>query len=352
MKGLKRRATKVIKVGNLLIGNGNPIIVESMTTTPTKDTAKTLRQIRKLYNAGCELVRVAIPDRDTLPEFEYIVNHSPLPIIADIHFNPELAIQAIRRGASKIRINPGNIHSEVAIRKIIDEAKARGIPVRIGVNAGSLEKKILEKYKHPTPEAMLESLRNWVSFFESHGFENLILSAKSSDPFDTIEVNRLIAKEFNYPIHLGVTEAGLPFEGGIRSATAISILLNEGIGDTIRISLTANPVKEVEAAYELLGSLKLRTRGPIIISCPICGRAKVDVEKLTKKIKKSVRLIKKPIKIAVMGCEVNGPGEAREADVGIAGGKRKWMIFKKGEIVKVAKEEEIIQEFLKILKEL
>ncbi len=347
----KKSKTKVVSIGGVKIGGGNPIVIQSMTNTRTEDVEKTLRQIKKLKKAGAELVRVAVPNKNTLPYFEEIVKRSPLPIIADIHFNPELAIEAMKRGAKKIRINPGNINNKKAIKKIIDEAKAREIPIRIGVNSGSLEKKVLEKYKHPTPEAMVESLENAVVFFEKNRFYNIVLSAKTSDPLTTIEANRLIAKKFPYPIHLGLTEAGLFPQGAILSAVALSPLLIEGIGDTVRISITGNPIKEVEVAYEILSALGLKENKLRIISCPVCGRAEINVEKLAKEVKKRMQFLKdKPLKIAVMGCVVNGPGEAKDADYGIAGGKRQGVIFRKGKIVKTVKERDLLEEFLKIVK--
>ncbi len=352
MKG-KRSKTRVVSVGGVKIGGGNPIVVQSMTDTSPEDVKETLIEIRRLKNAGAELVRVAIPDKKSLEYFERITQNSPLPVIADIHFNPELAIEAMKRGAKKIRINPGNITNRNAVKRIINEARARDIPIRIGVNSGSLEKKFLKKYKHPTPEAMVESLADTVEFFEKHRFYDIVLSAKSTDPVINIEANRMLSKIFPYPIHIGLTEAGLLPEGAVWSAVALSPLLLEGIGDTIRISITGDPVREVDIAYEILSSLGLRRKRLRIIACPVCGRAEIDVEKLANEVKKRTESIKdKPLKIAVMGCVVNGPGEAKEADYGIAGGKGKGAIFKKGKIIKKSvKEEKLIDELLKIIKE-
>lgn len=339
--------TYPVKVRGLVIGGGAPVVVQSMTKTRTDDVRATVRQVRRLERAGCELVRIAVPDQraaDALPEIRQRVG---LPLAADIHFDYRLALAAIGAGFDKVRINPGNIGSIRNVKEVIRAAKGRGVAVRVGVNAGSVEKKILAKYGRPTPAAMLESMEACLAPFEQLGFRALVLSAKTTSVCDTIEVCRALARRFRYPLHLGLTEAGLPFEGALRSAAALSPLLLEGIGDTIRISLTASPVLEVEAAYELLAALGLRRRGPVVYSCPTCGRTRAPVATLTRRVKTALAGVRQPFKVAVMGCIVNGPGEAREADFGIACGKARGAVFAHGKVVKTCREEELVAELVR-----
>jgi (E)-4-hydroxy-3-methylbut-2-enyl-diphosphate synthase len=329
-----------------------------MTKRDTRDTKSVLAEIRQAKSAGAELVRMAVPDKEALESFSRIVSLSPLPLIADVHFNPALALGAIEAGAHKLRINPGNISSKKELREIADRATEREIPIRIGVNAGSLPQGILAKFKHPTTEAMVAALSDSVRMFEDFGFTDLVLSAKSSDAKTTIDIYRRMWKSFPYPLHLGVTEAGLPFEGAIRSTAAMAPLLLERIGNTIRISLTGTVIQEVTACWELLDSLELRRKpGVRLVSCPGCGRTEIELVRLVKEVKRrltriegaSSRSSSRPLSVAVMGCVVNGPGEAREADYGIAGGKGKGVIFRKGEIVKTVAEEKLVDTLVELI---
>ncbi len=345
-----------VSVGGVKIGGGAPVVIQTMTKTRTRNpntsprnTPQILEEIKRVANAGAELVRVAVPDDEALHAFAQIVKKSPIPVIADVHFNPKLALGSIEAGAAKLRINPGNIRSKDDLKQIADAAKEKGIPIRIGVNSGSLPPEIMEKHQHPTPQAMIEALSNAIATFEEFGFEDLVIAAKSSDARVTIDVYRMMAERFGYPLHLGVTEAGLPFEGAIRSTAAMAPLLLEGIGDTIRISLTGPAEKEVEACWELLRSLGLRERGIKFISCPGCGRTEIDIERLAREVKKRLKDIKEPLIVAVMGCVVNGPGEAREADYGIAGGKGQGIVFRKGEVVKSISEDKLVDELVGLI---
>lgn len=329
-----------MSVGGVRIGAGAPVRVQTM--TKSHDTPQIIKEIRRVHRAGAELVRVAVPDDEALQSFAEIVKKSPLPVIADVHFSPKLALGAIEAGAAKLRINPGNIRSKRDLKKIAMTAKDRGIPIRIGVNSGSLPPAIIKRFKHPTAEAMIAALSDSVKLFEDFGFADLVLAAKSSDVLTTIEVYRMMHEKFGYPLHLGVTEAGLPFEGAIRSTAAMAPLLLKGIGDTIRISLTGPAEKEIEACWELLRSLGLRERGVKLIACPGCGRAEIDIQKLAQRVKRKLTRINRPLSVAVMGCVVNGPGEAKEADYGIAGGKGQGVIFRKGKIVATVSEEKLL----------
>jgi len=345
MKG-KARKTKEIKIGNKVIGGGNPILVQSMTNTYTGNLKKTLRQIKELEKVDCEIVRIAVSDKESCKNVSFLKEKANVPIVADIHYDYRLAIGAIENGADKVRINPGNIGKKENIKKIIDKAKEKGIPIRIGINAGSLEKDLLKKYGMPEPEALVESTLRNIEIVESFKFHNIVLSIKSSSILDTIEANRIISHETDYPIHLGITEAGPILSGTVRTTAGLSILLYMGIGDTIRVSLTGAPVKEVKVGYEILKSLELREHGPIIISCPTCGRMEIDLLSIVKKVEKITSNLKTNIKIAVMGCVVNGPGEARLADVGIAGGKGKGVVFRKGKIIKTVPEKNLLNALL------
>jgi (E)-4-hydroxy-3-methylbut-2-enyl-diphosphate synthase len=329
-----RRMTRTVHVGEVPIGGGSPVVVESMTKTQTTDVKATVKQIKSLESVGCDMVRIAVPDYDAAEALAAIKQKSKIPIIADIHFNYKLALMALEAGIDCVRINPGNIGGRENIIRTAEAARRQGIPLRIGVNAGSLDKSLLQKYGAPIPEAMVESVSKSVSLLEDIGFTELILSAKSSSVPATIETYRMIANRFRYPIHVGVTEAGPPPAGVIRSAVGTGTLLAEGIGDTIRVSLTASPEEEVKVGQEILKALALREYGPDIISCPTCGRCNIDLMRLVKQVEKKLAGVKEPTVVAVMGCVVNGPGEAREADVGIAATKGQALIFRKGEIIK------------------
>ncbi len=349
----ERKKTKKIRVGNIYIGGDAPVVVQSMTTLPPAEFLETLREIKMLEEVGCELVRVAVPDRESAERLGDLKKEINIPLVADIHFDYRLAILSIDKGVDKIRINPGNIKDREHLKNVILKAKERDIPIRIGVNGGSMPLDIIDKYGGVTPQGMVDAALRYIDFFEANDFENIVVSIKASDIETTVKANRLLSKYTSYPIHLGITEAGPYFEGSIKSAIGIGILLSEGIGDTIRVSLTAPPVKEVEVAYSILKFLDIRRRGPELISCPTCGRKEIDVELLVKELWPKVKDLRYPIKIAVMGCPVNGPGEAKEADVGIAGSKEGYVVlFKKGKILKRVKMSEAITELLRLVEEL
>lgn len=337
-----RKKTKIVYVGEVPIGGGKPVAVQSMTKTDTADVKSTVRQIKSLESSGCEIIRLAVPDANAAVALGKIKKLVTIPMIADIHFDWRLALEAIKQGVDGLRINPGNIGAEWKIREVVTAARDRGIPIRIGVNAGSLEKELLKKYGHPTPEALVESAARHIRILEEFGFTNIKVSLKASDVHNTVESYRLFSRRYAYPLHIGISEAGPPSVGIIKSSVGLGILLSEGIGDTIRVSLTADPREEVRVAYAILGSLGLRQRGVNIISCPTCGRCKIDLRSLVTKVEKRVKQLDKPLTIAVMGCVVNGPGEAREADFGMAGGKGRGILFKKGAIIKRVKEEELL----------
>jgi len=343
----ERRKTREITLGGVKIGGNNPIVVQSMTSTKTRNVEETLEQIKRLYEAGCEIVRVAVPTEEDAEALGEIVKNSPVPIIADIHFKHTLALLSMEKGAQGIRINPGNIGDEGKVREIVEEAKRKGVAIRIGVNSGSLEKDLLEKYGSPTAEALAESALRWSEKFERWGFTNFKVSIKGSDVRTCVEANRIFAQKTDIPLHIGITEAGFGESGVIKSSVGIGILLYLGIGDTLRVSLTGDPVEEVEVAYQILNSLGLRKRGVEIISCPTCGRIEVDLPKVVKEVKEKLKKVKTPLKVAVMGCVVNGPGEAKEADVGLACGKGRALLFRKGIVVKTVKEEEMVEALLK-----
>ena len=338
----RRRLTREIQVGKVSIGGGSPVTVQSMTNTKTTDIEATVAQILELEKAGCDIIRVAVPDENSAVALSSIIQQINIPIIADIHFNFKLALMAIDAGVNKIRINPGNIGDRKKIKQVLFKAKDYNIPIRIGVNTGSLEKDLLKKYGQPCAEAMVESAMRHVRLCEEYSFTDLIIALKSSDVQMMIDANRQISEITDYPLHLGVTEAGTIQTGLIRSAIGIGTLLEHGIGDTIRVSLTANPVEEVKAGINILKALKLKHHGVTIISCPTCGRLEYNMFDIVEEVEKRVANFKKPLTIAIMGCVVNGPGEAREADIGIAGGKGKVVLFKKGEILKTLKENEVV----------
>ncbi|MEO0091894.1 MAG: flavodoxin-dependent (E)-4-hydroxy-3-methylbut-2-enyl-diphosphate synthase [candidate division WOR-3 bacterium] len=338
-------------VGSVQIGGGAPIRIQSMIKSKTEDYNAVIREIKKLEHAGCEIIRIAIPNIIAVNNIPKIKVQIKIPLVADIHFDYRLALASIKAGADKIRINPGNIGTKYKIREIIKSAKDKNIPIRIGVNAGSIAKPVLSKYKNRGSDAILESIKQSLEVFEKENFTNIVLSAKTTNTLETIEVYERLADKYPYPLHIGVTEAGLPFEGAVRSASALSVLLNKGIGDTIRISLTGPSILEVETAKEILTSLGKRDFGPLLISCPTCGRCEVDLEKIAQEVKKYLKEVTKPIKVAVMGCVVNGPGEASSADFGIACGKKSGVIFKNGKIVKKVKEENLVSELIKTIKD-
>lgn len=341
---MERRKTRQIQVGKVKIGGDAPITVQSMTNTRTDDAAATLRQIGELAAAGCEIIRCAVPDMAAAEGLKRIVSESPIPVIADIHFDYKLALAAIDAGVDGLRLNPGNIGGNDRVAAVVDAAKKRNIPIRIGVNAGSLPKDLLEKYGHPTAEALVEAAWRHIHILEEMDYRNIKVSLKAHDVPLTVAAYRLLASQCDYPLHVGITEAGTINSGIIKSAVGIGTLLAEGIGDTIRISLTGDPVREVKVAYDILKSLGLREYGPTLISCPTCGRTKINLEKLALEVERRLEKISEPITVAVMGCVVNGPGEAREADVGIAGGINEGLIFKKGVVLKKVPEACIIDE--------
>jgi len=353
LKNLKpNKNSRVVKIGRLKIGGGNPIAVQSMTKTNSHDVRATIKQIKELEEVGCEMVRVAIPTIEAAKKLKDIKKGINIPLIADIHFDYRLAIESIKQGADKIRINPGNINSRLKVKEIIKACKEREIPIRVGGNTGSLKEKYLKKFRGSTPEALIESVLDEIRIIESLNFDSIVVSLKSSNVRTMIKANHLFSSISDYPLHLGVTEAGLPGRGEIPSAIGIGTLLYEGIGDTIRVSLTGDPILEVKAAYNILGTLNLRSMGVRIISCPTCGRLEYDMLSVLASVLKLVRNLKKPLTIAIMGCSVNGPGEAKEADIGIAGGKKSAVIFKKGKIVATVNEENLIDAFLSELNSL
>jgi (E)-4-hydroxy-3-methylbut-2-enyl-diphosphate synthase len=323
-----------------------------MTNTDTRDVSSTVDQIEQLFEAGCEIVRLAVPDREAVEAFEKIKSKVQPPLIADIHFDHRLAIAVLKAGSDGLRINPGNIGGRKALEKVIREAGERNIPIRLGVNAGSLPKKILQKYGHPTPKAMVESALEYVTLFEDLGFENMKISIKSSNVLHTISAYEQLSRKVAYPLHLGVTEAGTLISGTVKNAIGIGILLFKGIGDTLRVSLSSDPVEEVKVAYEILRALDLRHRGPEIISCPSCGRCDIELFDVVDKVEKALSGIKSSPKVAIMGCIVNGPGEAREADIGVAGGRGHGILFKKGQRVKKIPEQELAQVLINEVKKM
>ena len=330
---MKRNETKSIRIGSVTIGGGAPIAVQSMCNTHTADIEATLNQIARLHELGCEIIRLAVPDAEAAEALKTIVPRSPIPVVADIHFDHRLALLAAEAGVHKIRINPGNIGDQDNVRKVAEACKARGIPIRIGVNGGSLEKRLLEKYGRPTPEALVESAQGHIDLLHRYDFDDIALSMKSSTVPLTIAAYRLAAERFPYPLHVGVTETGTAYNGIIRSAVGIGTLLSEGIGDTIRVSLTADPAEEVKAGISILKACGLRSEGVRLVACPTCGRTQIDLIGLANEVETRLAGIDRSITVAVMGCVVNGPGEAREADYGIAGGKDCGLLFRRGEIL-------------------
>mgnify|MGYP000853650876 FL=1 len=347
---MKKRKSREVKIGNICMGGDNPVIIQSMTNTFTKDVKATVKQILDLEAEGCELVRVTVNNEEAAEAIKEIKKGIHIPLVADIHFDYKLALKAIENGIDKLRINPGNIGDEEKVRAVVEKAKEYNVPIRIGVNSGSIEKKILDKYGKPTAEGMVESAMYHVGLLEKFDFHNIIISLKASNVQMMVEAYRKIADLVDYPLHLGVTEAGTAFQGTVKSAIGIGSLLVDGIGDTIRVSLTENPVEEIKVAKEILKVLGMR-KGVEIISCPTCGRTEIDLISLAKKVENEFSSMEKNIKIAVMGCVVNGPGEAKEADYGVAGGKGEGLLFKKGKIIKKVKEEDIITELRAMIEE-
>lgn len=343
MQGLARERTRRVMVGSVPLGGGSPVVVQSMTCTPTVDADATLAQVNALVDAGCDLVRVTVPSREALGPFERICRESPVPIVADIHFDYRLAIGAVRVGAAKLRINPGNIGGWERVDAVIDAAGEAGAAIRIGVNAGSLDKRIAERDGLTQPEKLVASSLEFVEHFEKRGFDDIVLSAKAHSVPTTIETYRALSRELPHvPLHLGVTEAGTVQQGTIKSAVGLGVLLAEGIGDTMRVSLTADPVEEPPVCWGILQSLGLRRRGPELVSCPTCGRTQVDLIGLAEEVGERLKGCSKPISVAVMGCVVNGPGEASDADVGVACGRGVGMVFRHGEVIRKVPEDQIV----------
>ena len=338
-----REHTKTIKIGNQVIGGGHPVLIQSMTNTKTEDVAATVAQILTLEKAGCQIIRCAVPTMEAARALGEIKKQIHIPLVADIHFDYKLAIAAMENGADKIRINPGNIGSRERIQAVVDVAKERQIPIRVGVNSGSLEKELVEKYHGVTAEGLVESALDIVKIIEDMGYDQLVISIKSSDVLMCAKAHELIAQKTDYPLHVGITEAGTLFSGNIKSAVGLGIILYQGIGDTIRVSLTGDPSEEVKSAKRILKTLGLRNGGIEVVSCPTCGRTQIDLIGLANKVEDMVQDIPLDIKVAVMGCVVNGPGEAKEADIGIAGGKGVGLLIKKGEIIKKVPEDQLLE---------
>lgn len=342
-----RRLSRVVKIGKRKIGGTEKVAIQSMLNVPSYDVKKHVEEAARLAGAGCEILRIAIPDMDAVRLIPAIKEQVDIPLVADIHFDYRLAIESVAAGIDKIRINPGNIGDDARVKLVADACMSRSIPIRIGVNSGSVEKNILEKYGHPTAEALCESAMYHVSLLEKFDFEDIVLSLKSSEVKTMVDAYRLIVKKCDYPLHLGVTETGTKKMGIVKSAAGIGALLLDGIGDTIRVSLTADPVEEINAAKDILKAVGLEKTGVEIISCPTCGRTRIDIIKLVDECERRLAACPKNIKVAIMGCAVNGPGEAREADIGVAGGDGVGLIFKKGEIVRKVKEENIVDELVR-----
>ena len=342
-----RRKTRPVRIGRLTIGGDAAVAVQSMTKTDTRDVGKTVEQIQQMEAAGCEIVRLAVPDIEAATALGEIRKQCPESIlVSDIHFQHKFALMALDAGIDKLRINPGNIGDAEKVRVVVRRAQEQKVPIRIGVNAGSLERRLLEKYGYPTPEAMVESALYHIRILEDLGFTDTVISLKASNVKLCVSAYRLLAKQVDYPFHLGITEAGTQFTGTVKSCVGMGMLLAEGIGDTIRVSLATDPAEEVRVAYEMLKSLELRSRGPVVIACPTCGRLEVDLFKIADEIEKATSHIKMPVSLAVMGCAVNGPGEAREADLGVAAGRGNGMIYRQGKAIRRVSEEEIVPALL------
>ena len=339
---IMREKTKIVHIGGIPIGGGNPIVIQSMTNTDTRDVAATVAQIHALAEAGCEIVRVAVRDTEAAAAIKQIKKQIALPLVADIHFDYRLALESVANGADKLRINPGNIGSGLRLQKVAEAAKAAEIPIRVGVNSGSLEKEIMAKYGM-TGEGLAESALKNVSMLEDYGFNNIVVSVKATNIPLMLEAHKILAQRLPYPIHIGLTHSGTPYRGAIRSSAGVGALLAMGVGDTLRISLSGDPVDEIRCAKEVLAAMGLRRFGPVVIACPKCGRTDIDIDELAAEIEARLEYVNKPITVAVMGCVVNGPGEAREADVGIACGRGVGALFRKGEIVRKVDESEMVE---------
>ena len=346
----ERRKTRPVKIGDVTIGGGAPIVVQSMTKTHTRDIEGTVDQIKRLESAGCEVVRLAVPDRESVEALGKIKKKVAIPLVADIHFDHKLALASLDKGVDALRINPGNIGPKERVREVVQAAKDHAVPIRIGVNSGSLEKNLLRKYGKATAEAMVESALSHVRILEDMDFQDIKVSLKAPDVFRTVKAYQLLAEEVDYPFHAGITESGSLVPGSIRSSVGLALLLSQGLVDTIRVSLTAPPEEEVRVAFLILSSLGLRIYGPHIISCPVCGRCEVDLMNIAQEIEKRLSTVKSDIHLAVMGCMVNGPGEAKEADIGLACGQGKGVLFKEGKVYRQLEEKEIIPEFVKEVK--
>ncbi|MBB5354501.1 (E)-4-hydroxy-3-methylbut-2-enyl-diphosphate synthase [Anoxybacillus mongoliensis] len=344
---IHRSKTRPVRVGNITIGGNNEVVIQSMTTTKTHDVDATVAQIHRLEEAGCQIVRVACPDERAADAIAEIKKRINIPLVVDIHFDYRLALKAIENGADKIRINPGNIGKREKVEAVVKAAKERGVPIRIGVNAGSLEKRILEKYGYPTAEGMVESALHHIRILEDLDFQDIIVSLKASDVRLAIEAYEKAARAFDYPLHLGITESGTLFAGTVKSAAGLGAILSKGIGNTVRVSLSADPVEEVKVARELLKAFGLAANAATLISCPTCGRIEIDLIRIANEIEEYIAKIKAPIKVAVLGCAVNGPGEAREADIGIAGARGEGLLFRHGQIVRKVPEETMVEELKK-----
>ena len=351
---MNRRDTRKVMVGNVQIGGQNKVVIQSMCNTKTKDVDATVKQILDLEKVGCEIIRVACLDMEDAKAIKSIKEKIHIPIVADIHFDYKIALEAIKSGVDKVRINPGNIGSEEKVKAVVDKCKENHIPIRIGVNAGSLEKDLLEKYGKPTAEAMVESARRHVEILEKLNFKDYLISLKASNLDLCIKSYELASKEFDCPLHLGITEAGTEFSGTIKSSIGLGVMLREGIGDTVRVSLSDDPVKEIKVAKEILKDCNLYKKTPTLIACPTCGRTQIDLIPIAKEVEEFLQTIESDITVAVMGCVVNGPGEAKEADIGIAGGKKEGILFKKGQIINKMPQEEIVgtlkKEIMKMIK--
>lgn len=339
---IHRRQTRKVHVGHVIVGDGAPITIQSMTNTDTRDTQSTIAQIKRLEEAGCEIIRLAVPDLEAATALKVIKKSANVPLVADIHFDYRLAIAALESGIDKLRLNPGNIGGEDRVRMVVQMAKERQVPIRIGVNGGSLDRELLKKYGHPTPEALVESAMQHLSYLDDLNFDQVILALKSSDVTKTVQAYRLLATQTDCPFHIGITESGTKEGGAIKSAVGIGILLSEGLGDTLRVSLTGDPLEEIRVAKNILQALDLRQTGVKVISCPTCGRCNLDLESIALEVEKRVSSINKELTVAIMGCAVNGPGEAREADIGIAGGVNEGLLFKKGEIIRKVSADTIV----------
>jgi len=346
-----RDKTRVVHIGGVPIGGGHPIVIQSMTNTDTRDVAATVRQIHALTAAGCEIVRVAVPDMEAAEAIKQIKKEIALPLVADIHFDYRLALASVKNGADKLRINPGNIGDGQRLQKVAEAAKAAEIPIRVGVNGGSLEKDIMQKYGL-TPEGLAESALRNISMLEGYGFNNIVVSVKASNIPLMLGAHEILAARMPYPLHVGLTEAGTPYKGAIRSAAGMGALLAMGVGDTLRVSLSGDPTDEIRCAKEILAAMGLRRFGPTVIACPTCGRTEIDLVSLAAQIEEKLEAIEKPITVAVMGCVVNGPGEAREADIGVAGGRGVGVLFRKGEIVGKVAEDEIVEALMAAVEEM